>query len=281
MLFQEPAVHCTELWKKPGESCGMEKIEEIESRNNKAERKSFWKYRADLFPPKSKVCRPEKVSLCRPFRRLKKASLTVECALVLPLFLAAVTVMISFMDIYKVQTQHLVSLCQKAKETGMYAYAMGENSTSELILPDIYSFQPIGGILPLPAVWTCTTVKVHTWTGTEHGTGIGDGSESESGKMVYMTENGQVYHKKMSCSYLDLSITQVVGSSVSSRRNAYGEKYYPCESCSKGKKAAGRVYITEKGNPYHNLETCSGLKRAVRLVKESEIKGIHACSRCG
>ena len=67
MLFQEPAVHCTELWKKPGESCGMEKIEEIESRNNKAERKSFWKYRADLFPPKSKVCRPEKVSLCRPF----------------------------------------------------------------------------------------------------------------------------------------------------------------------------------------------------------------------
>ena len=50
MLFQEPAVHCTELWKKPGESCGMEKIEEIESRNNKAERKSFWKYRADLFP---------------------------------------------------------------------------------------------------------------------------------------------------------------------------------------------------------------------------------------
>ena len=131
------------------------------------------------------------------------------------------------------------------------------------------------------AVWTCTTVKVHTWTGMEHRTGIGDGSESESGKMVYMTENGQVYHKKMSCSYLDLSITQVAGSSVSSRRNAYGEKYYPCESCSKGKKAAGRVYITEKGNRYHNLETCSGLKRAVRLVKESEIKGIHACSRCG
>ena len=32
MLFQEPAVHCTELWKKPGESCGMEKIEEILSR---------------------------------------------------------------------------------------------------------------------------------------------------------------------------------------------------------------------------------------------------------
>ena len=70
--------------------------------------------------------------------------------MVLPLFLAAVTVMISFMDIYKVQTQHLVSLCQKAKEIGMYTYAMGENGTSELILPDIYSFQPIGGILPLP-----------------------------------------------------------------------------------------------------------------------------------
>ena len=41
MLFQEPAVHCTELWKKQGESCGMEKIEEIESRNNKAEKQSL------------------------------------------------------------------------------------------------------------------------------------------------------------------------------------------------------------------------------------------------
>ena len=54
MLFQEPAVHCTELWKKPGESCGMEKIEEIESRNNKAERKSFGNTGQICFPRKAK-----------------------------------------------------------------------------------------------------------------------------------------------------------------------------------------------------------------------------------
>ena len=45
--------------------------------------------------------------------------------------------------------------------------------------------------------------------------------------------------------------------------------------------AFSAVYITEKGNRYHNQKTCSGLKRSVRLVKESGLSGIHACSRCG
>ena len=41
------------------------------------------------------------------------------------------------------------------------------------------------------------------------------------------------------------------------------------------------VYVTSSGNRYHNLATCSGLKRTVKLVKESQLGGMHACSSCG
>lgn len=161
----------------------------------------------------------------------------------------------------------------------MYAYAADGNGPEEITLPDAYFYQPVGGIIPLPSVWTFNTVKVHTWTGTERRSGNSKDGENET--MVYVTESGKVYHRSLSCSYLNLSITEVSGSTVSSRRNAYGEKYDACESCSLHQKPAATVYITEKGNRYHNQKTCSGLKRSVRLVKESGLSGIHACSRCG
>lgn len=57
-----------------------------------------------------------KVSFCTSFRgRIKKGSLAVETALVLPLFFLGMVTLISFMDIYKLQTEHLTALCTKAK----------------------------------------------------------------------------------------------------------------------------------------------------------------------
>ena len=66
-----------------------------------------------------------------------------------------------------------------------------------------------------------------------------------------------------------------------SANNQYGEHYTACETCSRNQKPAGVVFVTEQGNHYHNLETCSGLKRTVRMVKETETSGMKCCSRCG
>ena len=49
----------------------------------------------------------EKVSFCA---LNKKASLALETALVLPMFLLGMVTMISFMDIYRIQTEHLQAL---------------------------------------------------------------------------------------------------------------------------------------------------------------------------
>ena len=249
--------------------------------NEKNERNCTRNREVDLlFPPIniSKQMSSGKVSLCISFFR--RASLAVETALVLPLFFLGMVTLISFMDIYKVQTEHLLALCEKTKEAGMYAYVLDGSGPEEVTLPDIYSYTPVGGLVPLPKVRMFNVVKVHAWTGAEQGL-FQDGSQEEPEAMVYMTESGSVYHKSPGCRYLNVSLDQVSGSRVSSMRNANGERYAACETCSRGSKPAGSVYITKNGNRYHNLSSCSGLKRTVRLVKESETGGMRACSRCG
>ncbi|HJB29062.1 MAG TPA: hypothetical protein IAA06_09770 [Candidatus Blautia faecavium] len=215
---------------------------------------------------------------------LKKASIAVETALVLPIFFLGMVTMISFMDIYKLQTEHLTKLCEKTKEAGMYAYVLDGSGPDNITLPDFYTYEPIGGLVPLPDVRMFNTVKVHAWTGKEYANEEGQAGSEEKEKepMVYVTENGSVYHKDIGCSYLDLSISHVSKNAAEGLRNHYGEKYSPCETCGKGQEQGGMVYITETGNRYHTLESCSGLKRTVRMEKQSHVSGkMHACSRCG
>ena len=194
-----------------------------------------------------------KVSFCTSFRgKIKKGSLAVETALVLPLFFLGMVTLISFMDIYKLQTEHLTALCTKAKQAGMYAYLPGGDSVDDITLPDIYTYKPFGGLIPLPDVVVYNHVKVHAWTGTEFPDNGGEQGETEP--MVYVTDSGSVYHKNPGCSYLNVSLKQIPGSSAKSASNKYGEHYSACEICSRNQNPAGVVYVTEQGNRYHNLE---------------------------
>lgn len=281
MLFQEEEMCLGKYRNKKidrhgNKRCRLERKQPLQSRK---ERKSSLKYLYDLLAPisRKKGFLPEKASFCTS---LKRASLAVETALVLPMFFLGMVTMISFMDIYKLQTEHLVELCENAKRAGMYAYVLEGSGQREMTLPDIYFYEPVGGLIPLPRVLMHNSVKIHAWTGEEY-SAFQDGEGGEPEEMVYVTETGTVYHRNPGCSYLSLSVTQTPGNRISSMRNSYGEKYAACETCSRNQKPAGSVYVTAAGNRYHNLETCSGLKRTVRLVKHSCAGGMAACSRCG
>ena len=184
------------------------------------------------------------------------------------------------MDVYQLETEKLVELCEHAKEAGMYAYVLDESGPAEITLPDLYSYQPIGGWITLPKVWLHNTVKVHAWTGKDP-SDWENMDEEDTEEMVYLTETGSVYHVNPECTYLDLSIEQTSGTNMSWMTNQYGEHYHACEKCSRNQSPAGTVFVTGSGTSYHNLETCSGLKRTVRLVPESQLSGMHVCSRCG
>ena len=207
---------------------------------------------------------------------LKQGSLTVECALVLLLFFMGVLTMISYMDIYRVQTVRQSQLREKAEKMGVLC-ASWESAPEEINLPDFYTWEPPVSFFPLLPVRITSQLSVHTWTGYS-----GDGQDQEqTEEMVYIAQTGSVYHQSPSCSYLELSVESVSQGELDRRRNESGGKYYPCERCMEKGNASSSVYITGSGNRYHSQMTCSGLKRTVRMVEKSKLRGWRVCSRCG
>lgn len=95
---------------------------------------------------------------------------------------------------------------------------------------------------------------------------------------VYITPEGKVYHRSLSCNYLDLSIRAVNQSKLIMERNASGKRYRCCETC--GGSARGTVYITSYGTRYHSSLSCSGLKRTIYMVKITQVGGRGACGKC-
>ena len=98
-----------------------------------------------------------------------------------------------------------------------------------------------------------------------------------------MAENGSVYHRDLSCTYLALSIHACSMSSVQHLRNQYGARYVQCERCGHVSDKNQTVFITDMGTAWHTDRHCSGLKRTMDGMsqKEAEQSGLRPCSRCG
>ena len=232
----------------------------------------------------------------------RKAVLTVEAAVAIPVFLLTAVSILGILDLYRVQSMIRTSIHESAMELGMYACAQEYEQDSPLgavssvvcagyaksRLPDLGDHVKVSllgssyrgdtinlkaqityrvpvSLIPLPPLHLTNSSTVHSWTGR------GDQEqrilEDSAGKMVYITENESVYHTASSCTHLELAIHQTEADEISSLRNAYGQKYHACEKCgSFGAQTV--VYYTEKGNRYHNSASCSGLKRSVKMRSE-------------
>lgn len=107
-----------------------------------------------------------------------------------------------------------------------------------------------------------------------------DEPQEQDDKTVYVTEQGKVYHLTLKCPALNLHISEIAASQISSARNENGGRYKACEKCAKGARP-DVLFITTDGDRYHYVLNCSGLKRTIREVKLSELKEMNACKRCG
>ncbi len=102
-----------------------------------------------------------------------------------------------------------------------------------------------------------------------------------SHNIVYITENGRVYHTTRECSHLVIKISKAVFSKINSLTNAYGEKYDRCFICVKSSLHSGdKIFITEDGKKYHGSLTCSGLTRNVIAVEKDSVGDMPLCSGC-
>ena len=239
-------------------------------------------------------------------------SISVEAALVTPIFFLAVCCLCYLLEIMSIQSYVRGALHDTAREIAKEVYMMpavspskveekmvsyigserlnrsivkggstGLDASGTVIMPGngiIQMHVEYEILLPISMFGKLTMAcedgfRIKGWNGYSQ-----NGMFTPREDIVYITETGVVYHKDYHCTYLELSIQMVTKDSVSSMRNEYGEKYHACGICGgNGKK----VYITGQGNRYHSSLGCSGLKRKVYAVPVSEALGKGACSRCG
>lgn len=243
-----------------------------------------------------------------------KASMTVEAALALPVFLFAVLALMNLMQVCRLQGILNMSLQDSARMMGTYGYVMpGKEEDTEFLLgtgacilyaqsrlpaevleagtvslwKSTYQDHRIrlqaeyriraGYLFFLPEIRVTGRASVRAWEGdTEQ-----ERSGKEAEEMVFVTEHGSVYHTSSSCSHLSVTISAAASSKIQGMRNENGETYHACEKCVGEGAVSELLYVTASGNRYHNSLTCSGLKRNVLLVKKSEAAGYPPCSSCG
>lgn len=249
-------------------------------------------------------------------QKWKKASLTAEASLALPVFLITVLILLKTVDLYRIHAMLTLSLQESARELSICAYAVDEEGKETYEIPEtaaciLYAEGKIpeeirengtvtlagsrvkNGWLELQAIYwpkignrlipvhtrgIPACARVHLFCGrTEE---EDEDASGEAGQMVWITENGSVYHTDVACSHINLSIQVSSEEALKWKRNQDGEKYKPCEQCIGSGIAGDEVYYTNYGNRYHNSLSCGGLKRKVRLVSMEQAKGLPQCSKC-
>lgn len=95
-------------------------------------------------------------------------------------------------------------------------------------------------------------------------------------QIVYVAENGVVYHRNSSCSHICLKIT----GNAAIQEVLHSSKYNACEKCIHNSGNFSALFVTAYGDCYHSTLGCSGLKRTIRAVKLGDVSGLRPCSRC-
>lgn len=146
----------------------------------------------------------------------------------------------------------------------------------ELDITLTYSVSPMTTLMGFGNFRMVNRYHAHLWNGYDIS------ADAEIEERVYVAENGEVWHKERSCTYLQLSIRQVRGTEIENERNQWGRRYNACEICAGGAEPE-TLYVTLDGNSYHYRRDCPGIKRTVRSLtrKAAESEGYRRCSRCG
>ncbi len=246
-----------------------------------------------------------------------RGSITIETALVLPLFLFGMFLVMDLFSMFAIYMGVERALDIEAKKLATVAYedwgpseetvkadilsilsenygripvAGGEDGLSlggsdlhnrEIIaIQADYIFEPAFDIFDITNIEMTHRRVMHTWIGYEQG--LYGRAEDGEDIIVYVARNGTVYHRSIACSHIRLSISETTGAAVGSLRNADGARYKPCSYCH-ARISDGVLYVAANGDRFHNSLNCGGLTRTVRSMRLSEAiaNGLRGCSRCG
>ncbi|MBR1930860.1 MAG: hypothetical protein IJ833_05210 [Lachnospiraceae bacterium] len=159
---------------------------------------------------------------------------------------------------------------------------LAEGDTVEIVVA--YGVSPYSSIVGFRPFGMVNHYYGHVWNGYE----LPLEESRTASDIVYIAENGAVFHKNPDCTYLKLSIRETTLGQAVTARNIYGEKYHMCSICGMGNgkwelnsgTTNSQVWITSEGDCIHYNRNCSGLKRTIYAVERSEIPDYRPCSRC-
>lgn len=206
-----------------------------------------------------------------------EASMCVEAALSFSFFLFFFINLFSIIFLFINYTKDLEKLQQRAKREASYAYPL----TEQIMEEDIFRYrkelaaEPFSPLIGYGKGKVLINCVVKPWTGYKK---TGQRLEKEE-EMVYVTEHGEVYHKDRACTHLSLSIQMIAYEGIKTG----GKKYHPCELCFNNYKInfTAIVYITNYGERYHRTTGCRSLKRTIKTIPLSEVRGKPVCLKCG
>ncbi len=137
-----------------------------------------------------------------------------------------------------------------------------------------YTVSPWMAIAGFPSFQMRNTYYAHLWNGYDLSP-----SEAPSGALVYVTENGSVYHLERNCTYIDISVNRVDANSLLTLQTAEGISYLPCQIC-REPLPKEHYYITREGEVYHYDSHCSSISRTVFSIPMEEAGAYRPCGKC-
>lgn len=203
----------------------------------------------------------------------QKASLTVECAVVLPLFFFAMIILAGLLDLYRTTTMIQSILCESAKELGMYAYCNEEDTQS-----------------PVGTVSNCicqiyAKKKIKEELADENLLGIMGGVNGiKLSQSSY--ENGMISLKAFF--FYQAPFTRFQTFPVRIQVQGQARAWIGYTSKEELFQTEEMVYVTDWESVYHTSASCSHLRLSVQGMSSSEAeqkKNIyggkyHGCERC-
>lgn len=151
-------------------------------------------------------------------------------------------------------------------------------SNDTIVIITTYQVKPLIDLGDSFTMRMSNTYYSHLWNGYNV---EGNSSEDQTSRIVYITEDSEVYHTSTSCTYLRLAVRLCEYGLLGNERNRDGGRYYPCMFCVRSGHPA-YVYLCDDGSKYHYSRNCLGLRRRFSVVSLSSVQDTHRpCSRCG
>lgn len=219
---------------------------------------------------------------------LKKGSVTVEAALLVPLFVIALMAIICLADgiktrnsiqydLYKCTYDYACFNNKLVSSTVMTKYRIPVRWDEENGVCCAWYYRKVpffSGYKPVINQYIPMTFSDYS--------GVSMSPDDEDQQWGYITDSSTVFHLSRECTYLKPSVTEVNAAEIKDKRNRSGGKYYRCLYCiKKNSGLTGTLYITKYGSRYHCDIDCSRLMRDVHRVRRKDNENLPLCSKCG